>query len=458
MHPVLLEIPLPSWSVPLAPALALVAAVGAAVAFVGWRAKATDLLAIGVTIALGATVGAVALRGQAYTLSAIPLSSYGVTVCLALVVAWYLTLGLAKRDGLPREITANCFIVAAISGLVAARLLYAAANWEQFVGWRDVVDIRRGGLSAYGAMLGGALGAVVYLRVRGLPLLPWGDVAMPALALGVALGRVGTYLLGSGYGKPLGEGAPDFLRRLGTFPRWGDDVLQGAGSPAWVQHVSDGLLSIDSATSLPVHPTQLYAALGGFGLLGILFAVRQRQTFRGQLVLTFGFGYGCLCFVLDWLRDDPQRGLLGPHVAEHRLLSLGLLMLAAAFVFGPARSIHDARWRRAAQATSALPGVVGYLALRPEPFALADPVQLSVSQWIALLTGIAGAVTWGVLAKAAEANPEAAMRLELDLPEPEEAGEQAEPDDDSPDPDEAGESGQPEQPQEPGEGGRDEEQ
>ena len=39
MHPVLLTIPLPNWSVPLSPALAVVALIGVAVALFAWRHK-----------------------------------------------------------------------------------------------------------------------------------------------------------------------------------------------------------------------------------------------------------------------------------------------------------------------------------------------------------------------------------------------------------------------------------
>ena len=39
-----------------------------------------------------------------------------------------------------------------------------------------------------------------------------------------------------------------------------------AGSHAWVRQVDAGLISPTATTSLPVHPTQLYASLAGFAL------------------------------------------------------------------------------------------------------------------------------------------------------------------------------------------------
>jgi phosphatidylglycerol---prolipoprotein diacylglyceryl transferase len=442
MHPVLLRVPLPAWSIPLSPALLVVAAIGAVVALVGWRGKAIDLLVIGVAVAMGGVAGALALRGDSYQLTELPLSSYGVTLCVALVVGWYLSLGLAKRDGLPIESTSNCFVIAAVAGFVAARLMYAAANADEFSTLRDVVDVRRGGLHAFGGMAGGTLGAAVFLRLRRLPLWPWADVAVPSLALGVAIGRVGSYLLGSAFGTPLGAAAPEWLRRLGTFPKWPEDLFEGAGSPAWVQHVTDGLLPMDSVASLPVHPTQLYEAIGATALLVALFALRHRQSFRGEVFLAFTFAYGLLRFSVDAVRGDPQRGLVGPHLAQHQIYPIAALMLAAAFVLGPARSIATPTVRRALQIASVAPAIALFAWLRPGAFTLDVPVQLSTSQWFGLVAAIAAAVAWSLLAKIAEAHPEAAMQLDLPTEgEPESASDDAE-DSESAEP-EAGEDEEP---------------
>src|SRR5262249_30183303 len=43
-------------------------------------------------------------------LHSIPIHSYGVMLGLSLVVGWYLTLGLAERDKLPKETLANCYV------------------------------------------------------------------------------------------------------------------------------------------------------------------------------------------------------------------------------------------------------------------------------------------------------------------------------------------------------------
>jgi phosphatidylglycerol:prolipoprotein diacylglycerol transferase len=120
-------------------------------------------------------------------------------------------------------------------------------------------------------------------------------------------------MAGCDYGKPLGANAPRWLVRLGTFPRWPDDVAgPGAGSPAWVDQVLYRDLPIERTTSMPVHPTELYEALASLAIAVALLQLRTRRAFRGQLFLVFVGAYAVARFFLEMLRDDPERGALGP--------------------------------------------------------------------------------------------------------------------------------------------------
>jgi phosphatidylglycerol:prolipoprotein diacylglycerol transferase len=425
MHPILFRVPLPGWTIPLFPALLSLAVIGALLGVFGWRKRAIDLLAIGGAAAAAATIAAFSVRGQVYTLSPLPIYSYGAMLCLSIIVGWFLTLSLAEKDGLPRETMANCYFVTALAALVGARLLYVVTNLHEFPTLGSLFALRGGGLVAYGGFLGGFVGSWLYLRSKKLPLLPWADVAVPSLALGLVVTRIGCYLFGCDFGKPLSEGAPRWLKTLGTFPRWPADVLpETGGSPAWNQHVKYLGLSPDAAAALPVHPTQIYESIAGLVLLGLVFLVRKNQRFRGQVFLAFTFGYGVLRFLIETLRDDVERGVFGPHVAEHLLVPLVLVAFGAAFAYGPAHSITNDKLRRGAQVLAIVPALATFLWLRPESFAPDTLVQLSTSQWIGILTAVASGVVWSIFYQNAQANPDAAMKIQL--PPSEEAEAEAE--------------------------------
>jgi phosphatidylglycerol---prolipoprotein diacylglyceryl transferase len=345
----------------------------------------------------------------------IPIYSYGVMLGLSLVVGWYLTLGLAARDGLPRETMANNYVITAVAAVASSRILYILTNLGEFKSWGDVFSLREGGLVAYGGFLGGFLGSWIYLRIKRIRLMPWADVAVPSLASGLLITRIGCYLYGCDYGKPLGDGAPGFLRTLGTFPHWPDGTLPiGSGSPAWFEHRSAGLIGPEATHSLPVHPTQLYESLLGGLLLVMLLLARKRQRFRGEIFFLFTFGYGVCRFLLELLRADPERGELSSGLAPHVLIPFCLLLFAAGYAFGFARRIENDLFRRLTQAVAFVPAVASYLAMRPASFGQSAPsMPLSTSQFIALLSSVAVCAAYGVFYKAALTHPESAMALGL---------------------------------------------
>lgn len=258
----------------------------------------------------------------------VPVYSYGVMLGTALIVAWYIIMYLGTRkETLERETMATCFIVTAVSAIFFARVLYALTNLEEFHSAGDFFDLRAGGLVAYGGFLGGLLGSWSYLRIKKASLLAWADVAAPTLGTGLGLVRIGCYLFGCDFGEPLTASAPGWLRDIGTFPRWADND----GSPAWLRHVEDYDLAVLSDYSLPVHPTQIYESLAGFALATVAFLVWRRRKFRGQVILTVTILYGVWRFLIEYVRDDPERGFYFGF-STSQLISI-LLVPVCAFLY-----------------------------------------------------------------------------------------------------------------------------
>ncbi len=416
MHPILLRIPLPHTPLKLWWGLVVLTVLG--LAFAGWsqRTKDRNGVVTGGVIGLGAGLGAYLGRGVSFESSALPLYSYGVMLGLSLVVGWYLTLWLAKKDGLPQETMANCYVVTALAAIVGSRVLYVLTNLDEFHTTADMFKVRLGGLVAYGGFLGGYLGSWAFLKAKRIRLMPWADVAVPSLASGLMITRIGCYLFGCDFGKRLPEGAPQWLKSMGTFPHWAAGTVEsGDGSPAFIRHMEifkDGPLHAEltrANASLPVHPTQIYESLVGLFLLSILLLQRRSQKFRGQIFFAFAFGYGYLRFLLEILRDDVERGEYGPAMAEHVLIPGALLLMALGFIFGIAKGIPNRSVRLGAQIASVVPAVVAYVALRPPSFGASVSTQLSTSQWIGFLTALAVSFFYAQFWETARKQPKAAM-------------------------------------------------
>jgi phosphatidylglycerol---prolipoprotein diacylglyceryl transferase len=452
MHPILFRIPLPKTQVPALYFYLVLIALGliyAATQYFVRKDKGGALLGV---IAAAAFLGLKFARAieriaadkdtpeGMIPIGPLPIYSYGVMLGLSLVVGWYLTLGLAKRDGLPQETMANNYVITAVAAIAGSRILYVLTNLNEFSSPIDIFALRRGGLVAYGGFLGGFLGSYFYLRRHKIPLLPWADVAVPSLASGLMITRIGCYLFGCDFGRPLTATAPDWLKKAGTFPRWEAGLLhegQGfEGAPAFTQHVKNHLIDQTATASLPVHPTQLYEVLVGAGLLVLLLAARTKQKFRGQIFILFTFAYGVCRFLIEILRDDEERGSLPFSGGKHTMIALGLIIFAVGFSISFAKLIQNVTLRRVAQALSFVPAVVAYVALMPASFDDDIKYQWSTSQFVGIATGFAVCVAFSVLYKAALAHPEAAMRIPLPPPEGEERAADDDADEDDEDEDE----------------------
>jgi phosphatidylglycerol:prolipoprotein diacylglycerol transferase len=236
-----------------------------------------------------------------------------------LFLAFGLALGiglsalLGRRSGLDPRLGADALFGALLGALVGARALYllgAGAPASPAL-W---FALGQGGLNGYGALFGACLGGALGLRRhRARPpelglraaFPPWFDVAAPGVLLAVMVTRLGCYLQGCDFGRALSPRAPGWLARLGTFPRPSIE----SHSPVWVDQISRGELGRDSAWTLPVHPTELYEAVGALLLLLLLLAWRPRQRRHGELFVVATLGYSLLRLVTESWRGDSDRGL-----------------------------------------------------------------------------------------------------------------------------------------------------
>jgi phosphatidylglycerol:prolipoprotein diacylglycerol transferase len=305
-----------------------------------------------------------------------------------------------------------------LSAVVGSRVLYVVTNLDEFHSFADLFAFRRGGLAVYGGFLGGYLASWAYLKPNGLRLMPWADVAVPSLASGLFITRIGCYLFGCDFGKQLSDTAPSFLKTLGTFPHWTTAVIDaGEGSPAYSRHLELykgtplGAELLKMNHSFPVHPTQIYESLCGLALVVLLLRVRKHQMFRGQIFFTFAFGYGYLRFLLEILRDDAERGEYGPALAEHVLIPGALFLMSLGLCFGIALGIKDKTARAIVRVLAFAPPVVAYAILKPPSFGNSVTIMLSTSQWIGLISALLVSYFYAQFWSEARKQPAAAMSL-----------------------------------------------
>jgi prolipoprotein diacylglyceryltransferase len=82
-----------------------------------------------------------------------------------------------------------------------------------------------------------------------------------------------------------------------------------SGSPAYQHHLQEYPdVMADRLSSLAVHPTQIYESLFGLFLFALAVWLLMHRKFRGQVMVTVAGIYGLWRFLIEYLRDDPERG------------------------------------------------------------------------------------------------------------------------------------------------------
>jgi phosphatidylglycerol:prolipoprotein diacylglycerol transferase len=157
---------------------------------------------------------------------------------------------------------------------------------------------------------------LLYTRRYGLP--PWKvlDVLAPGVALGIGIGRFGCLLNGCCWGLP-------------TKVAWA--VQFPAQSIPWQEHVHLGLITPDAATSLPVHPTQVYLALAGWLLLLLTLIYFPHRRRHGEVMALLMVGYSLSRFAIEFLRADEPLWPDGLTISQNISIAIfvgGLLMWA----------------------------------------------------------------------------------------------------------------------------------
>lgn len=218
---------------------------------------------------------------------------------LGAVLGYFLTKKIAeiKNKKITSEEISDVIFWTMIGGVIGGRLFYVFVyNFSQYAEnpW-EIFAVWHGGMSIHGGFLGGALGLFLLSRKIKKSILFLADLFMPALALGLAFGRLGNFVNGELFGRP-------------TALPWGMDF-------------GDGVLR---------HPSQLYAIFKDLLLCGILlFFSLRRQLSSGKLSAIFFLLYGVFRFVVEFFREpDPQLGFLFFGLSMGQILSMGV------FIFG----------------------------------------------------------------------------------------------------------------------------
>lgn len=211
------------------------------------------------------------------TIGGYPIYAFTILVNLGLAAGLVLAAHLASRRAVAMIPFLDVALVVLAAAAVGARVQYVLVHWHEYAARPvNAINVWEGGLALPGAVTAGALAAWPALRRARLPVGRCLDAAVPGLALGQAIGRLGCVAAGCSFGLPLPDDA--------SLPR---------------------LLLPDASGTLAVRfPSQLFEAGGELVLALVLVSLWRRRLAPGTVACAYLVGYSLLRALAEPFRGD----------------------------------------------------------------------------------------------------------------------------------------------------------
>jgi len=232
----------------------------------------------------------ISINPIAFTLGSVTVRWYGIMVALAiLVIVVWMVWQVRKGANLSYDTVFTAALVGVPSGVIIARLLHVIDRLGYYIQYPGQI-VGAGGLTAYGAILGAALGIWAYSKFSSFKFGYFADVIAPAIILGQAVvGRIGCTINGCCYGVE----APNWLP-------W---------SVVYAHPESFAPLGV------AIHPTQPYEIIYGLIVFLVLLKLRGRFQPDGSLFLVYLSLYAVWRVGIDFIRVGTPF-LFGLHQAQ----------------------------------------------------------------------------------------------------------------------------------------------
>lgn len=250
-------------------------------------------------------------------LGPLPIRGYAICILIGIVVA--VVVGnrrWVERGGAPGLVT-DVAIWAVPFGIVGARLYHVITDFHTYfgqdgLGFVAALKIWQGGLGIWGGVAGGALGAWIACRRKGVLLPPLADAIAPGVAFAQGIGRWGNWFNQELFGSPT------------TLP-WGLQI-DPAHRPAGYEQFAT------------FHPTFLYESLWCFGVgIFVIWADRRFNMGHGRVFALYVATYCLGRLVFELVRIDTATLILGIRVNVFTSVLVGLA--AVIYIFVSARRV-----------------------------------------------------------------------------------------------------------------------
>jgi prolipoprotein diacylglyceryl transferase len=238
----------------------------------------------------------------AWPLGPLTLRAYALCIIIGILVACWITERRMRNRGATPYLVLDVAIWAVPAGIIGARIYSLITSPGLYFGkglsaW-EPLEIWHGGLGIWGAVAGGALGAWIACRNRGIPLTFVLDAAAPALPVAQAIGRWGNWFNNELYGRQ-------------TSLPWGLEIHQMDPSNPGHALVMEGQPVLLGT----YQPTFLYESVWDIGVAVLVWLLDRKYRFgKGRAFALYVMAYTVGRFWVELLRSDDANHFGGMRI------------------------------------------------------------------------------------------------------------------------------------------------
>lgn len=211
-------------------------------------------------------------------------------------------------EGIDRGKSRRALLWLLPSAFLGGRLHYMANHWSELAAEPLAAFVLWGrGMHAGGAIALVALAMPVVTGRLGIPLGRFADGAVPAVAIAVAIARVGCFLRGCCYGA-----ASDWPWAV-RFPA--DALAYGGGSAL--------------APGTALHPLQLYFASAALVIAVLALWLRRHRRYEGQIALIALLLHSLSAAAIEPFRSDHPGRVYWGSLPQLEWVALAMVAVAA---------------------------------------------------------------------------------------------------------------------------------
>jgi phosphatidylglycerol:prolipoprotein diacylglycerol transferase len=231
----------------------------------------------------------------------------------------------------PHEQVGNITLVAALGGLLGAKIFHNLENLDTFYAdpWGELFSFS--GLTMYGGLIVGAIAVLWYARKINIPALQLVDATAPSLMLAYGVGRIGCQLAGDGdwginnlHPKPSALSfMPDWFWSF-NYPH---NVINAG------DHIPGCVGKYCTALRIGVFPTPLYESITCILLFILLWSIRKKFSSPGVLFSLYLLLNGIERFAIESIRINTLYHIGNFSFTQAQLISVILIILGTIGIF-----------------------------------------------------------------------------------------------------------------------------